>query len=152
MRIYIAGKFERRPILRPYAAQIWELGHEITSSWLNEVSRMPQMQLGEFMRKLAVKDLTEIRAADLLILDTGVASERGGKEVEFGFALGQHQGKLLWIVGPPRNVFHWLADRVFESWEHCLTTLEEEYTDAVYQTRGQRAIGSGDPSDGGSGC
>ena|SRR3990167_5419252 len=142
MKIYIAARFERRQVVRPYASRIWELGHELTSSWLNETTKLPQMSHGEFMRKLAVKDLTEIRAADLLILDTAEQSTRGGKEVEWGFALGQHQSKLLWIVGPPRNVFHWLADRIFETWEQCLQIIEKEYTDAVYTGNEQKQISS----------
>lgn len=78
----------------------------------------------EFHKKLAIKDLCEISAADLLILDTFVMSSRGGASNEFGFALGAHQGKLVWIVGPERSVFHQLADRRFNSWADCVAFLE----------------------------
>ena len=133
MKIYLAAKFERRLAIRPWADALWTLGHEVVSSWLNEVSRMPGMSSPEFYKKLAIKDLTEIRAADLLILDTAEASERGGKEVEWGYALGQFHGKLVWIVGPQRNVFHYLADRVFPDWATCLQYLKEEY-DALHRS------------------
>lgn len=70
-----------------------------------------------FKKKLALKDLAEIKSADLFVLDTEVPSERGGKEVEMGFALGQFQSKLIYIVGPLRNVFHYLCDQQFEAWD-----------------------------------
>ena len=79
----------------------------------------------EFMRKLAIKDLTEIRSADLLVVDTFMPSETGGKEVELGFGLGLFQSKLVYIVGPLRNVFHYLADANFLSWEDFLKDMED---------------------------
>lgn len=97
------------------------------STWLNEVAKSPYLNQEEFFRKLALKDLCEIRSADLLILDTAEASERGGKEVEFGFALGHYQGKLVWIVGAARNVFHHLADKRFDTWEDCVDFLRIYY-------------------------
>lgn len=71
------------------------------------------MSTDVFFRKLAVKDLAEIRSADVFVLFTDDVSERGGKEVEFGFALGRFQGVLIYIVGPKRNVFHQLCDTQF---------------------------------------
>lgn len=73
------------------------------------------MSTDTFYRKLAIKDLAEIRSADIFVLFTEDVSERGGKEVEFGFALGRFQGCLLYIVGPKRNVFHQLCDRQFDT-------------------------------------
>ena len=76
-----------------------------------------------FFRKLALRDLAEIRSADLIIVDTFDVTERGGREVEFGFALGRFQGIETWIVGPMRNVFHRLADLVFDDWAQALEFL-----------------------------
>lgn len=78
------------------------------------------MSTDTFYRKLAIKDLAEIRSADIFVLFTEDVSERGGKEVEFGFALGRFQGCLLFIVGPKRNVFHQLADATFANVEMFL--------------------------------
>lgn len=101
------------------------MGHEVVSTWLDEVGRPPNITSAEFHRKLALKDITEICAADLLILCTKPKSERGGKEVEFGVALQHFHKKLVWIVGPARNVFHQLADRQFRSWKECLQCLDK---------------------------
>lgn len=124
-RIYIAAKFERRVLLRPIRDQLWKLGHEVVSTWLDEVARSPLLTSEEFYRKLALKDFCEISAADLLIIDTEEQSDRGGANVEFGFALGLYHKKLCWVVGPPRNVFHQLADRTFPSWDDCIEVLSK---------------------------
>ena len=101
-----------------------KLGHEVVSTWIDEVKRSEQMSEDTFYKKLAVKDIAEIKSARLFVLDTLIPSERGGKEVEFGMALGQFQDKLLYIVGPIRNVFHLLCDRHFDSWDEFLNFME----------------------------
>lgn len=125
MRVYMAGKFETREALRPIRDRLWNLGHEVVSTWLDEAKRPSGMDEATFNRKLAIKDMTEIKSTDLLILDTHVPSERGGKEVEYGFALGQFQTKQVWIVGPRRNVFHWVADQQFDEWDGVIEALRD---------------------------
>lgn len=114
MKIYIAGTFNDRDELRKEAIQIWDVGHEVVSSWLNEVSRPACMDHATFHRKLAIKDIAETKSADLIILDNRQSS--GGKNCELGIGLGEFQNKLLWLVGEPTNVFHWLVDRQFKNW------------------------------------
>ena len=124
MKVYLACRFEERKKLRPVRDALWELGHEVVSTWIDEVKRSEQMSEDVFYKKLALKDIAEIKSARLFVLDTLVPSERGGKEVEFGMALGQFQAKLLYIVGPIRNVFHHLCDRHFDSWDEFLNFME----------------------------
>lgn len=126
MKIYLAAKFERRLFIRKRADQLWKLGHQITSTWLNETTKPESMTKEIFFRKLAIKDLCEIMAADLIILDTAEQSTRGGKENEFGFALGQFQNKLVYIVGRKRSVFHELADMVFKNWKECIAYVSSQ--------------------------
>ena len=78
MRIYLASKFERRAELRPIRDALWKMGHEVVSTWIDEVKRPEGMSSDVFKRKLAVKDIAQIESADLFILDTFVVSERGG--------------------------------------------------------------------------
>lgn len=124
MRIYIASRFADRKRLRPYADRIWHMGHEVTSSWLNETSKMTGMSREEFWQVLAEKDLVEVARADILIRDVHAISRTGGADVEWGLCLGQFQHKLRWLIGPVRNVFHTLAHRRFEDWEQCLKALK----------------------------
>lgn len=123
MRIYIAGYFDTRERIRPYADKLWKLGHEVVSTWLQEVARPEGMSKEEFWKKLAIKDLAEINAADLLILDTIDVTPRGGREVELGFALGRFQTKSIYMVGPIRNVFHTLVDKQYPDWDSLIFAL-----------------------------
>jgi len=123
MKVYIASFFDTRNRIRPYADELWKRGHEVVSTWLNETSRPEGMTTDEFWKKLAIKDLAEINAADLLILDTIDVTPRGGREVELGFALGRFQGKSIYMVGPVRNVFHMLVDRRYDSYEALLADI-----------------------------
>ncbi len=131
MRIYLAARFERRHEMRPVRDLLWEMGHEVVSTWIDEVKRPEDMPVEVFNKKLALKDIAQIESADLFILDTEVPSERGGKEVEYGFALGRFQRVVIYIVGPARNVFHQLCDRRFDTWAECTTALKELTPDAL---------------------
>ena len=122
MKIYIAGTFADQHDLRTYANHLWQLGHEITGTWLHEVKKPEAMSSDTFNKKLAIKDLCEVARADLVILDNRQSS--GGKNAEWGFALGEHQHKLLWLIGEPTNVFHYLTDMQFATWEDCLKYME----------------------------
>ena len=123
MKVYLASFFDTRTRIRPYADQIWHKGHEVVSSWLNETAKPELMTKEEFWKKLAIKDLAEVKQADMIIVDTLDVTPRGGREVEYGFALAHFQTKHAWIVGPVRNVFHELADKRFDSWEECLNAI-----------------------------
>jgi hypothetical protein len=69
---------------------------------------------------VAARDLSEIKGADLLILETLEQGEQGGYDVEFGFALGFI--RRAWIVGPARNVFHSCVP-VYPSWDAAIAAL-----------------------------
>ena len=124
MKIYIASFFDTRERLRPYKDRLWKQGHEVVSSWLDEQAKPGGMDTSTFWKKLAIKDIAEVESADCVILDTLDVTPRGGREVEFGYALGGHQSKFTYIVGPVRNVFHTLADRQFDDWDALLAYLE----------------------------
>ena len=123
MKVYCASYFDTRDRIRPYADIIWRKGHEVVSSWLQEVAKPEGMTQNEFWKKLAIKDLAEINACDLLILDTIDLTPRGGREVEFGFTLGRFQTKSIYLVGPVRNVFHTLVDRTYDNWDLLLADI-----------------------------
>jgi len=98
----------------------------IVSTWLDEIKKPNDMPEQIFWSKLGRKDLAEIQSADLFILDNSAENTRGGKNVEFGYALGRHQQIEIWIIGPIRNVFQPLADLHFDSWEDALSTLKKD--------------------------
>ena len=127
MKIYISATFENRNRIRPYRDVLWHLGHEITSTWLDEVAKPVVMAERIFRKKLALKDVAEIVASDAIILDTFNKSQ--GKCVEFGIALGRFQSKLLFTVGPKACIFYELADENFKTWKECLLYFSEQKND-----------------------
>lgn len=125
MKIYTAATFSEQKRIRAYKERLIQLGHSVLSSWLEEQVKPDGMTEEQFFRKMAIKDLQEIAAADCLILDTDVRGLTQGKMVEFGFALARH--KLLFVVGsyPKNSIFLLLADRWFASWEDIFTYFLE---------------------------
>jgi hypothetical protein len=131
MKIYVAGSFSSQKRLRLDSHRLWELGHEVTSTWLGEVAKPESMRQMVFDHKLALKDLCEVSAADLVIVDTIQRSSTGGSDTELGYALGAFQHKMVWTIGPIRSIFHHLADMHFASWDECIEFIKDNY-DALH--------------------
>lgn len=106
--IYIAGRFEAAPRLRPYRDRLRKLGVQVSSTWLEE-------RVGADPREMAKKDVREVRACTGLLLDTFDEDDRGGREVEFGLALALDLH--VTVIGPGRNIFHNLAHKRYDTWE-----------------------------------
>lgn len=131
MRIYLSGSFVSQHRLRGMADELWHLGHELTSTWLQETAMPEVMDRATFYKQLGIKDLTEVKAADCIIMDTFDASSTGGRYCEWGYALGQQ--KLHYIVGPVNGVFDLLADRTFKDWGELLSFFKETHTAGKYE-------------------
>lgn len=120
---YIAGFFDTRDRLIPWRDELRKRGYQVLSSWLDEGNVSYAGVDDEYRRRCAVRDLREVRLCEVFVLDTIDETPRGGREVEFGIALAR--GITTYVVGPRRNVFHYLADRQFNSWEDFLAFLNE---------------------------
>ncbi len=131
MKIYIAGRLSQRGELHEIRKKLWQLGHDVVSTWIDEGGDFSKGDGGLTQgKKVAIRDLAQIATADLLILDTTSPISYdggGGREFEFGFAVAQYQYKQEWRVGPVKNAFHYLVDREFETWKECLIYLKEIY-------------------------
>jgi nucleoside 2-deoxyribosyltransferase len=121
MRVYLAARYSRREELAGYRERLQAAGHEVTSRWLNGDHQVSDagLNLGDdpeadqFTKaereRFALEDMADVIAADMLIAFTEPprsTASRGGRHVEFGFALAQ--GMLIAVVGPRENVFHCL--------------------------------------------
>lgn len=123
MKIYLASGFRRRYTLRKAASELTGKGHEIVSSWiwLNTRPQRTETEFDQFALEIAQQNLRELVAADVIIVDSwGIAPENhGGVHTELGFALGAD--KVLLLVGPRGNTFHWLPQIAqFQDWEFLL--------------------------------
>lgn len=133
MKVYISASFTSQKRLRQYRDELWKMGHQVVSSWLDETAIPANMSPDAFIRKLAVKDIAEIVAADVLISDNHEPSTSGGMFIEMGVALGRFQHIQVWTVGPKgRSPFHELADRHFDTWEECLAYVRGLQTPAAW--------------------
>jgi hypothetical protein len=110
--VYLAARYSRRDELRKYASRLREAGIIVTSRWLRESGPL-NTKLGDdtpaFYRRTAIIDLEDIDKADTIVFfseDPLVGTPRGGRHVEYGYALGT--GKRLVVLGGEENIFHYL--------------------------------------------
>lgn len=130
--LYLSAQFEDAPVLRDARARLTALGYTVTSRWLDAGTAVPATAqaddagAGERLAAIAVQDLEDIRAADIVVVynpPEACAVGRGGRHVETGFALALD--KPIVVVGARGNVFHWLPSMtVVKDW----TALHEWLT------------------------
>lgn len=123
MKIYIAASANAQERLRPIRDSVCALGHVCLSHWLDEKDWVQPQDFRSM--SVALKDLSCVSAAELVVLDTIDVSTTGGANVEFGISLAHFSPKEVWRVGPPRSVFHWLVASAFADWDECLKRLGE---------------------------
>lgn len=140
MKLYLAGMFSTIKLRKQQAAELRNVGIEVTSRWIDEtvphtveIKDVPEV----YLQETSIVDLEDIDRADALVsfvpsaqelVDATVsASSRGGRHVEFGYAIGK--SKPIIVVGPRENVFHYLPEdrniKHVESFDKLLTYLME---------------------------
>ena len=111
MKIYIAARYDRRDEMRTVARALRGAGATFTSNWLGETGPL-SAQMGDdsddFYKMTSYVDLRDIESADIVLFfaeDPLVGTPRGGRHVEFGYALAK--GKVVCVIGPKENVYHY---------------------------------------------
>lgn len=121
LKIYLAGRYSQKEEIKEFAEKLMAIPNVfVTSRWLEEKwppnTTMDRLPLAE-LQKTALQDYEDVKAADAVIFfacPPDLPTVRGGRHVEFGFALAM--AKLMWVVGPKENIFHHMP------WvEHCRT-------------------------------
>ena len=133
MKCYTAATFIEQKRIRENKEKLFQLGHSVVATWLEEQVKPTGMTDEQFRRKMAAKDLQEIASADCFILDLEKPSITSGKMVETGFALAKH--KLFYVVAPEGcltggHIFMLLADKIFGSWDELFTFFEANHKPA----------------------
>ena len=137
MRVYLAARYGRLEELQGYRDELVSAGHEVVARWVNGNHRWSSEQQWEEAQlgnpttdsvSFAWDDVDDINTADTVISFTELPNSgysRGGRHVEFGYALGMNHAALLTlgvlkrmvIIGPRENVFHNLPGiEVYGSW------------------------------------
>ena len=157
MKIYLASRYSRRIELCGHRKRLEELGHVITSRWLNgghQISDVgvPLGENGESLiegddgstdvrsaslrSKFAYDDLEDVIASECLIAFTEPPrsnASRGGRHVELGIAIGLKNPVI--IVGPRENIFCWLdEDRVrhFETFDELMAAFPSRVVNEMH--------------------
>jgi hypothetical protein len=124
MKIYLAAWYERNAEMRAYRDVLENMGHRVTSRWIDQHEGELPQSMGEGViaehvdaaAKYALKDLQDIVAADMLVHFTSPGFGKGGRHIEFGYALALRLPIAL--VGPRENVFHALPGVTwYPDWE-----------------------------------
>ena len=139
LKVYLAGMFSTIKQRKAQAAELRAVGVEVTSRWIDEIvphnvemKDVPEL----YHQETSIADIEDIDAADVfvgfvptaeeLVAATVASSSRGGRHVEFGYALGKMP---IFIVGAKENVFHHLPEKWnithVESFDQLLTYLME---------------------------
>jgi len=130
MKVYLAAQYPWKDTITKYAEQLRANGIEVTSSWLEE-PHAPNTKLQQLPDEqhtyYAMNDLNDVDRSDMLVLfsvDPSTAVPRGGRHVEFGYALGKRMPVI--VVGPKENIFHYLpCVRHVANFESLLNLLKE---------------------------
>lgn len=134
MRVYIAARYTRKEEMKEVRRKLSEIGIASTSNWLEE-PHSATTQLTELTNEqnteYAEADLRDIDRADhVLFFSEADLTPRGGRHVEFGYALAQ--GKRIHVVGPKENIFHYLPTVTnYDTLEAYLQYQRECYAEAT---------------------
>jgi len=126
MTIYMSASYPRKAELRGYRIILQQLGHDVTSEWLNEIDYGDDgvsMTPGPDYCTLAERDVFDIDRADSFMAFTEPPNgpPRGGRHVEYGIAVAKC--KKLFVIGYRENAFHHLPHVLFfDSFDHFVRT------------------------------
>ena len=109
IKVYLASKYSQKEELRGYAQELESEGITVTSRWITE----EPASLTNLDEKIlwARYDLADVARADVLVFfaeDPENQPRRGGRHVEFGYALALN--KKVLVVGGIENIFHNLPE------------------------------------------
>lgn len=125
--VYLASRYEDRPRMQEWKAQLEAAGYVVSSRWINGSHEINEDDKGdEERRRFAEEDLADLLAAGIFLCHSDRSffrSGRGGRHVEFGVAIAT--GKRILMVGERENVFHWLPRvEVFPTFDRALAALK----------------------------
>lgn len=126
MKVYLAGRYDRRLELLGYAGQLGR-HHLSTARWLtgaHEGATDP-----ETLVRYAAEDLEDIDRSDVLVVfteDPSIGHTSGGRHVEMGYALASDIEVV--VVGPIENIFHHLVEAEGSRYDTWAEALAEEFS------------------------
>ncbi len=115
MNLYLSAQWSRRAEIARYAALLREDGHEVVSTWHEgEAGGDHDESRWEEYAKQGEGEIISAQAFVAFTEPVGTLS-RGGRHIEWGYALGiALRGNPCIVVGPTESQFYALADERFD--------------------------------------
>jgi hypothetical protein len=120
-KAYVAASFAAKADAAAAAKRVEDIGFVCTSRWIVESPEVGVIEGNDEERKryFCDMDVSDVLAANILIVLTNVPSTSGGWHTEVGIAIGRMMPIIL--VGQRRNVFHY----------HPLVTVVDTVDEAI---------------------
>lgn len=103
--IYLSARYGRKAEMQEVRRQLTEAGHTVVSRWLDAPDDEEAASKPKYV--WAQEDLEDLKAVDAFVLFTDPEYSRGGKHVEFGYALANWLDCYV-IGGHQETIFHYL--------------------------------------------
>lgn len=128
MYIYLAAAYQRQLEMRGVRTQLQRMGHRVTARWLDAERGVdgwsaPYIQeAAPALQADARRDMEDIERAQAVFSFTDGLPARGGRHVEFGYALAL--GKRLFVIGPREQLFHTLGRVIwYPDWDRLAADM-----------------------------
>lgn len=126
MKIYVAGKFEQKDLIREICRKLEEIGYEISYDWTTHKPIKPYYENQEIAREYSQKEFDGISNSDIFIY---LSSEKGTTlNIEFGAAimLAKTKGKpIIYVVGEFNDKSPWFFDPFVKRKKSVEEVIEE---------------------------
>lgn len=139
MKVYVAAQYARKREIRECSAILRDAGYEVVSTWHLEPheANVTLAECGnDLLREYALRDLGEILQCEAFIFvaeDQHNQPPRGGRHVEFGYALAHY--KRVLVIGDRENMFHYLGDiEVYPTFAAAVQALSSQTSTASSET------------------
>jgi nucleoside 2-deoxyribosyltransferase len=112
VRIYLAGPWVERGVIRELSAELTTAGHTITHPWWDYEGEDQHAESPEFLRDCAKLDVEAVYQCDAVVVWNTQKTE--GKAVEQGLAIAWDKPIVCITPGQPpsSNIFHYLHNYV----------------------------------------
>lgn len=127
INVYLSASYPRADEMNGCKSVLQEVGYTIVSTWhdsarsevgVTDVTIGELQSIPEHCKQFAIRDLDDLRRADVFFMFTGDEKSSGGRHTELGLAMGLDNIKGIVIIGPRENVFHCLDGfMVFPDWK-----------------------------------
>lgn len=110
-RVYLSASMRMVEQMRLTARNLRQLGLDVVSTWHDEPARTDDPDgWGPIAEEMALRCLSDLEAADAVIMFSRAPSSTGGAHLEVGYAMAL--GRRVVVVGPRPSIFYHLVPSV----------------------------------------